>query len=129
DVRQQFCLSLRRWPRQTPYCHYPLLTFVCKGPASAKKQTYTFNRFSMTSAAAIESRTAKVTARSTTSHIVSIDVFRNLSEVEPIWRALEDHLSTPYQRFDFLASWQRDVGERERLAPFIVIARDASRQP
>jgi CelD/BcsL family acetyltransferase involved in cellulose biosynthesis len=90
---------------------------------------YTLNRFSMTSAAAIESQTAKVTARSTTSHIVSIDVFRNLSEVEPIWRALEDHLSTPYQRFDFLASWQRNVGERERLAPFIVIARDASRQP
>jgi CelD/BcsL family acetyltransferase involved in cellulose biosynthesis len=83
----------------------------------------------MTTAAAIESQTAKVTARSTTSHIVSIDVFRDLSEVEPIWRALEDHLSTPYQRFDFLASWQRNVGERERLAPFIVIARDASRQP
>ena len=89
---------------------------------------YTLNRFSMTSAAAIESQTAKVTAQSTTSHIVSIDVFRNLSEVEPTWRALEDHLSTPYQRFDFLASWQRNVGERERLVPFIVIARDASRR-
>jgi CelD/BcsL family acetyltransferase involved in cellulose biosynthesis len=83
----------------------------------------------MTSAATIESQTAKVTARSTTSHIASIDVFRDLSEVEPIWRALEDHLSTPYQRFDFLASWQRNVGEREGLAPFIVVARDASRQP
>jgi CelD/BcsL family acetyltransferase involved in cellulose biosynthesis len=90
---------------------------------------YTLNRFSMTSAATIESQTAKVTARSTTSHIASIDVFRDLSEVEPIWRALEDHLSTPYQRFDFLASWQRNVGEREGLAPFIVVARDASRQP
>jgi CelD/BcsL family acetyltransferase involved in cellulose biosynthesis len=85
----------------------------------------------MTTAAAIESRTAKVTARSTTSHIASIDVFGDLGEVEPIWRALEDrqHLSTPYQRFDFLASWQRNVGQRERLVPFIVVARDAARRP
>jgi CelD/BcsL family acetyltransferase involved in cellulose biosynthesis len=85
----------------------------------------------MTTAAAIESQTAKVRARSTTSHIVSIDVFRDLGDVEPIWRALEDrqHLSTPYQRFDFLASWQRNVGQRERLVPFIVVARDADRQP
>jgi len=85
----------------------------------------------MITAATIESQTAKVTARSTTSHIVSIDVFRDLGEVEPIWRALEDrqHLSTPYQRFDFLASWQRNVGQREQLVPFIVIARDADRQP
>lgn len=85
----------------------------------------------MTTAAAIESQTAKVTARSTTSHIVSIDVFRDLSEVEPIWRALEDrqHLWTPYQRFDFLASWQRNVGQREQFVPSIVIARDADHQP
>jgi CelD/BcsL family acetyltransferase involved in cellulose biosynthesis len=85
----------------------------------------------MITAAAIESQTAKTTARPTATHIVSIDVFRDLAEVEPIWRALEDrqHLSTPYQRFDFLASWQRTVGQREHLAPFIVVARDADRQP
>jgi CelD/BcsL family acetyltransferase involved in cellulose biosynthesis len=85
----------------------------------------------MTTAAAIESQTAKVTARSTTGHIASIDVFGDLAEVEPIWRALEDrrHFSTPYQRFDFLASWQRNVGQREQLVPFIVVARDAARQP
>src|SRR5262249_15463102 len=85
----------------------------------------------MTTAAAIESQTAKVTERSTKSHVVSIDVFHDLGEVEPIWRALEDrqHLSTAYQRFDFLASWQRNVGQREQLVPFIVIARDADRQP
>jgi CelD/BcsL family acetyltransferase involved in cellulose biosynthesis len=81
----------------------------------------------MTTAAAIESQTAEATARSTTCHVVSVDVFGDLSEVEPIWRTLEDrqHLSTPYQRFDFLAAWQRNVGQREQLVPFIVIARDA----
>src|SRR5690348_1103828 len=95
-------------PRQMPHCHYFLLTFVCKGP-SEPETTYIFNRFSMITAAAIESRTAKTTARSSRNHIVSVDVFRDLGEVEPIWRVLEDrqHLSTPYQRFDFLASWQR----------------------
>ena len=36
---------------------------------------------------------------------------------------------TPYQRFDFLSSWQRQVGEREGLVPFIVIAYDAERRP
>ena len=36
---------------------------------------------------------------------------------------------TPYQRFDFLSAWQRQVGEREGLAPFIVIAYDAERRP
>jgi CelD/BcsL family acetyltransferase involved in cellulose biosynthesis len=81
--------------------------------------------------AAIESRTAEATARSKTSHIVSIDVLHDLGEVEPIWRTLEDqqHLSTPYQRFDFLAAWQRRVGQRERFLPVIVIGRDADRQP
>ncbi len=85
----------------------------------------------MIMAAAIESRTAEATARSKTSHIVSIDVFHDLGEVEPIWRALEDqqHLSTPYQRFDFLAAWQRNVGKCERCLPFIVIGRDTERQP
>ena len=36
---------------------------------------------------------------------------------------------TPYQRFDFLSPWQRQVGEREGLVPFIVIAYDAERRP
>jgi hypothetical protein len=36
---------------------------------------------------------------------------------------------TPYQRFDFVSAWQRNVGEREGLSPFIVIAYDAERRP
>src|ERR1700761_904258 len=85
----------------------------------------------MTTAAAVERQTANVMARSTTSHIASIDVFRDLGEVEPIWRALEDrpYLSTPYQRLDFLAAWQRNVGRLEGFVPLVVIARDANRQP
>jgi CelD/BcsL family acetyltransferase involved in cellulose biosynthesis len=85
----------------------------------------------MTMAAAIESRTAEAKAWSKASRIASVDILGDLNQAEPIWRSLEDHaqFSTPYQRFDFLASWHRQVGEREGLRPFIVIAYDGERRP
>jgi CelD/BcsL family acetyltransferase involved in cellulose biosynthesis len=85
----------------------------------------------MTMAAAIESRTADELAWSKSSRIAGVDIFHDLVQAEAIWRALEDpqQFSTPYQRFDFLGHWQRQVGEREGLSPFIVIAYDAERRP
>jgi CelD/BcsL family acetyltransferase involved in cellulose biosynthesis len=85
----------------------------------------------MTMAAAIERRTAEAPARSKASRIARIDVVSDLSAVEPIWRGLESGTSsfTPYQRFDFLAAWQRQVGERQDTSPFIVVAYDTDRQP
>src|SRR6202171_5540955 len=85
----------------------------------------------MTVAAAIESRTAEAPAWSMTSRIAGVDIVHALGEAETIWRGLEDRqqVSTPYQRFDFLGPWQRQVGERENVKPFIVIAYDAERRP
>src|SRR5712671_5796210 len=85
----------------------------------------------MTMAAAIESRTADELAWSKSSRIAGVDILHDLVQAEAIWRALEDpqQFSTPYQRFDFLAPWQRHAGEREGLRPFIVIAYDAERRP
>jgi len=85
----------------------------------------------MTMAAAIESRTADELAWSKSSRIAGVDIFHDLAQAEAIWRALEDprQFSTPYQRFDFLGHWQRQVGAREGLSPFIVIACDAERRP
>jgi CelD/BcsL family acetyltransferase involved in cellulose biosynthesis len=85
----------------------------------------------MTMAAAIESRTAEAPAWSKASRIASVDILGDLNQAETIWRRLEDqqHFSTPYQRFDFLGPWQRLVGERENLKPFIVIAYDIERRP
>jgi CelD/BcsL family acetyltransferase involved in cellulose biosynthesis len=85
----------------------------------------------MAMAAAIESRTAEARARPKASRIAAVDIVRDLGEAEAIWRSLEssEQFSTPYQRFDFLAPWQRQVGEREGLKPFIVIAYDAERRP
>jgi len=85
----------------------------------------------MTMAAAIPGRTAESPAPSKACRIAYLDIIEDLSEAEPVWRALEDprHLSTPYQRFDLLGPWQRLVGEREGSHPFIVVARDAERRP
>ena len=85
----------------------------------------------MTVAAAIESRTVEAAAWSKASRIAGIDILHDLGQAEAIWRDLEveQNFSTPYQRFDFLKPWQRQVGEREGLLPFIVIAYDAERRP
>src|SRR3979409_2689334 len=85
----------------------------------------------MTMAAAIESQAAGAQARSKESRRASVDILHDLVHAEAVWRGLEDRqqFSTPYQRFDFLGSWQRQVGAREGLIPFIVIAYDAERRP
>src|SRR6202162_4846324 len=85
----------------------------------------------MTMAAAIESRMAEAPAWPSARRIASVDVLNDLSQAEPVWRGLEDQqqFSTPYQRFDFLKPWQREVGDREGLQPFIVIAYDAEHRP
>ncbi|MGZ5870665.1 MAG: GNAT family N-acetyltransferase [Bradyrhizobium sp.] len=85
----------------------------------------------MTTAAAIESRTADAPAWSKASRIASVDFFDNLGQAETVWRDLEhqQHFSTPYQRFDFLRPWQQLVGNREGLRPFIIVASDRERRP
>ena len=85
----------------------------------------------MTMAAAIEDRTADADAWSKASRIAAIDIVHDLAAAEGVWRSLEGAQTsfTPYQRFDFLSPWQRQVGEREGLVPFIVIAYDAERRP
>ncbi|KJC35973.1 acyl-CoA acyltransferase [Bradyrhizobium sp. LTSP885] len=85
----------------------------------------------MTMAAAVEGQRTDSRAWSTASRIAGVDVFHDLTAAEPIWRDFETSRQsfTPYQRFDFLAAWQRQVGEREGLRPFVVVAHDAERRP
>src|ERR1700760_508362 len=85
----------------------------------------------MTMAAAIESRTAEAAARSKSGRIAGVDIIGDLGQAETVWRSLEgsQHFSTAYQRFDFLSAWQSQVGARENLSPFIIVARDAERRP
>ena len=85
----------------------------------------------MTMAAAIENRTAEAPPCSRTSRVARVDILHDLGQVATIWRSLEDqqYFSTPFQRFDFLMSWHRQVGERDKLQPFIVIAYDVEHRP
>jgi CelD/BcsL family acetyltransferase involved in cellulose biosynthesis len=85
----------------------------------------------MTMAAAIENRTAEAQVWPKASRVAGVDILHDLSQAEAIWRSLESprQFSTPYQRFDFLSSWQRQVGERQKFLPFIIVAYDAERRP
>jgi len=84
----------------------------------------------MTMAAVIETRTG-TQARPETSRIASVELALDMREAETVWRGLEqsNQFSTPYQRFDLLEAWQRQVGTREGIRPFIVIAYDRDHQP
>lgn len=85
----------------------------------------------MTMAAAFDNGTAVTPAWSKSGRIAHIDIVHDLAAAEAVWRGLENDQTsyTPYQRFDFVAAWQRQVGEREGLVPFIVIGYDAERRP
>jgi CelD/BcsL family acetyltransferase involved in cellulose biosynthesis len=63
--------------------------------------------------------------------IAAVEVFEDLAAAEPIWRRLEQlcPLATPYQRFDLLAAWQRHVGARSGVVPFLVVGFDAAGEP
>src|SRR4029450_12731337 len=85
----------------------------------------------MTMAAAIEARKAGAPARSKSSRVAAVELFTDIDAAEAVWRSLENqnHISTPYQRCDFLRPWQTMVGAREGLRPLIVIAYDCDRTP
>jgi CelD/BcsL family acetyltransferase involved in cellulose biosynthesis len=60
-------------------------------------------------------------SRSYDELIARVEVFSDLTAAETIWRELErEAITTPYQRFDFLASWQRHVGAPLGVIPFLV---------
>jgi len=76
----------------------------------------------MTMAAAFEG-TASADSWSRPHRVAAVDILSDMSRAEAVWRDLEARRAsqTPYQRFDFLSAWQREVGEREDLSPFIVV--------
>jgi CelD/BcsL family acetyltransferase involved in cellulose biosynthesis len=63
--------------------------------------------------------------------LARIDVLTSLVEAEPVWRRLERENAclTAYQRYDFLASWQRHAGAEQGVVPTIVAGFDATGAP
>ncbi|MBX9711587.1 MAG: GNAT family N-acetyltransferase [Xanthobacteraceae bacterium] len=80
----------------------------------------------MTMAATFESRSAYSRAGSGAIKVACVDIIRDMARAESVWRACETagYLATPYQRFDLLDAWQRNVGTHEGVEPFIVVATD-----
>src|SRR3954469_16553317 len=62
---------------------------------------------------------------------VRIDVYDDLTKAEPTWRRLEaiGALSTPYQRFEWIALWHQHVSSVEGITPLIIVASDATGAP
>jgi CelD/BcsL family acetyltransferase involved in cellulose biosynthesis len=65
------------------------------------------------------------------SRIARVEIFDDMAEAEPHWRALEhgNSLSTPYQDFEFLNLWQRHVGAGTGITPFVVTAFNSAGAP
>lgn len=62
-------------------------------------------------------------------HVARLEVLHELDAAEPLWRSLEGEFTTPFQRFDFLAAWQRNIGAAEGCEPRILVALDDTGQP
>jgi CelD/BcsL family acetyltransferase involved in cellulose biosynthesis len=65
------------------------------------------------------------------TRVARVEILDDLAVAEPIWRRLEreDALATPYQSFDLQAAWQRHVGARAGVSPFIVVGFDPAGKP
>lgn len=84
----------------------------------------------MVTAAAIDSRIERVAPVSRAARIARIEIFDTFQSAEAVWRSFDgDRIATPYQRYDFLATWQRHVGDHLGLKPRIVVAYDDAGVP
>jgi len=58
---------------------------------------------------------------------IRISVYEDLAAIERDWRAFEPQADgTVFQSFDYLATWQRHIGERAGERPAIVVGRDGT---
>ena len=83
----------------------------------------------MTSVAVRPSRPVPAAEPVAANRIV-ISIFDEVTAAEPVWRRLEAAaVTTPYQRYDWLGPWQRHVGARAGVRPFIVVGSDEGGAP
>lgn len=62
--------------------------------------------------------------------IARVELIGDMASVEPHWRRLETTgVLTPYQRFDWIAAWQRHVGGAEHITPLLLTALDKAGDP
>jgi CelD/BcsL family acetyltransferase involved in cellulose biosynthesis len=70
-------------------------------------------------------------ATTTAAPIARIQVFDDLEAAEPYWRRLDcsGAVSTPYQRYEWVALWHRHVETLRGGTPFIAVGIDAAGEP
>ena len=63
--------------------------------------------------------------------IARLQVHEDLAQAEPAWRRLQgsDALTTPYQRFEWIALWHRHVSVQRGVTPLIVVGYDRYNSP
>jgi len=85
----------------------------------------------MATAAAIDRRIERVAPIARAARIARVEIFQTFEAAAAAWRSLDgaDRIATPYQRYDFLGTWQRHVGEHLGLKPRIVVAYDDAGVP
>jgi CelD/BcsL family acetyltransferase involved in cellulose biosynthesis len=58
---------------------------------------------------------------------IRLAVYEDLSAIEQDWRCFEPHADcSVFQNFDWLATWQRHIGNRYGVRPAIVVGRDVA---
>lgn len=58
---------------------------------------------------------------------IRLAVYEDMSAIEQDWRAFEAHADgTAFQCFDWLANWQRYIGDRAGVRPAIVVGSDSA---
>ena len=76
--------------------------------------------------AAIDQDFGRIVAASPGAPLAHVRIFDSFAETEAIWRGLEaaGELATPFQRYDFIAAWQRHVGARIGVKPCPIVVCD-----
>lgn len=64
------------------------------------------------------------------SGIHRLELISNFASAKPYWNALEQNgVLSPYQRFDWMEVWQRNVGAAEKISPLLLTGFDRAGQP
>lgn len=62
--------------------------------------------------------------------IARLELIGDFKAAEPHWRQLEKTgVLTPYQRFDWVSAWQRNVGTAENIVPLLLAGFDKGGDP
>ncbi|HLL27502.1 MAG TPA: GNAT family N-acetyltransferase [Xanthobacteraceae bacterium] len=74
--------------------------------------------------------TGRLPAALSSRGIARLELIAEIAAAEPHWRKLEvSGVLTPYQRFDWIAGWQRHVGAAEGISPHLIAAFDIAGEP